>query len=216
MNTISVFAFGQSRGYAGYIRIGSMSVPNAGNSLSSVIPGISSFSSNFTGIGGELEYRAHRTILDAELMILSQGPVNSGVQYAEPFTGAAVLKTGYVIINTRNFLLYPNAGAGFGGVVVNTYQKSGDVKEQLHTIYLIEPVFDLGVSGNVIMYRFKNEAPTGILPVGVRAGYRFAFTSNDWRRANGSDLSHADYSMRGWYVSVALGMGYITGNQNKH
>jgi hypothetical protein len=213
LNAASIIAIGQSRGYAGYIRMGSMSVPDARDVFPKVMPGITGFTSNFTGIGGELEYRSNRTVVDAELMILSHGPVNSGDSYAEPFTGGAVLKAGYVALQTRNFLMYPNAGAGFGAVVVNTYQKSGDVKNKLHSIYLLQPVLDFGLNSNVIVYRFKNQTPTGILPVGVRAGYRLSFASHDWRRTNGVDLSQADYSMRGWYLSVALGMGYITSNE---
>jgi len=215
ISAMSMVAFGQPRGYAGYIRIGSMGVPDARRVLPQLLPGISGFSSNFKGIGGELEFRVERTVFDAELMVLSHGPVNSGDQYAEPFTGGALLKAGYAVINGRNFLMYPNAGAGFGSVVVNTYQKSGNLKKQLHTIYLVQPVFDFGVSGNVIVHRFKNETPTGILPVGLRAGYRFSFASNNWRRVDGADVSPTAYSMHGWYVSVALGMGYVM-NSNKH
>lgn len=213
INAISIFAVGQSRRYAGYIRMGLMNVPDARNVLPELVPGVSGFTSNFTGIGGELEYRNNHTVVDAELMILSHGPVNSGDKYAEPFTGGAILKAGYVALDTRNFWMYPNAGVGFGAVVVNTYQKSGSVKNELHSIYLIQPVIDLGLNSNVIVYRFKNETPTGILPVGVRAGYRLSFASHDWRRTNGVDLSRANYSMRGWYLSLALGMGYITSNQ---
>ena len=213
INAVSLFAFSQSRGYAGYIRMGAMRFPDARNVLPNLIPGITGFTSNFTGIGGELEYRSNHTVVDAELMILSHGPVNSGNKYAEPFTGGAILKSGYVALDTRNFWMYPNAGVGFGAVVVNTYQKSGDAKNELHSIHIIQPVIDLGLNSNVIVYRFRNETPTGILPVGVRAGYRFSFASHDWHRTNGVDLSRADYSMRGWYLSLALGMGYITSNQ---
>ena len=215
-NAVSLFALGQSRSYAAYIRIGSLNVPDARNVFPELVPSVRNFSSNFTGIGGELVYRSNRTLIDAELMILSQGPRNSGDNYAEPFTGAAVLKTGYAVLNSRRLLVYPNAGVGFGATVLNTYQKSGDVKKQLHSIYLIEPVFDLGLSSDVIIYRFKDELPTGALPVGIRCGYRFAITSHNWHRAVGSDLSMAGYSMGGWYFSVALGMGYITSIQNKH
>jgi hypothetical protein len=208
----SAIAFSQSRGYAGYIRLGTMSIHDARSVLPELANGISGFTSSFSGIGGELEYRAKRTVIGAELMILSQGPHNSGADYAEPFTGAAMLKTGYAVVDKKSFIIYPNAGVGFGTVVLNTYQKSGNLKKQLHSIYLIEPVFDLGLSSDVIIYRFKRDMPSGILPVGIRAGYRFAFDSNDWHRTNGSDLSKTNYSITGWYFSVALGIGYITSN----
>ena len=210
VNFISSLSIAQSRGYAGYIRIGTMNVSSARNALPIVVPGIAAFTSTFTGIGGELEYRVNRTVFDAELMMMSHGPVSSGDRYAEPFTGAAMFKTGYVTFYRKNFLVYPNAGVGFGSVLVNTYQKSGDVKKELHTIYLIQPVFDLGLSSNLIVYRFKNDISTGVLPVGARAGYRFSSTSNKWHRVEKLDASSANYSMRGWYVSVALGMGYIS------
>ena len=213
-----VFAFfsicvnGQTRGYAGYIRIASKTMHDARNVLPQIVPGISGFSSNFYGVGGELEYKINRTVFDAELMILSQGPVNSGERFAEPFTGHVIVKAGYDVFNTNNVFIYPNAGVGLGGILVNTYQKTEGVKTGMHTIYLVQPVFDIGLNGDVIIYRFRNEMPTGVLPVGLRAGYRFAFSSDTWRRANGPGVSSADFSTRGWYLSIALGMGYITSN----
>ena len=213
LSACSILAVGQSRGYAGYIRIGTMNVNDAKNVLPQLANGVTNFTSNFSGIGGELEYRVNRTVIDAELMIMSQGARNSGDDYAEPFTGAALLKTCYAFLNRRNLILYPNAGIGFGATVLNTYQKSANIKKQLHSIYLVEPLFDLGVSSNVIIYRFKQAMPTGVLPVGIRAGYRFAIPSHDWHRADGTDLSRAKYSISGWYLSIALGMGYITSNQ---
>lgn len=213
LNVVSLFAVAQSRGYAGYIRMGTMRIPDARNVLPRLVPGITGFTSNFAGVGGELEYRNNHTVVDAELMILSHGPVSSGDRYAEPFTGEAVLKAGHVVIRNKRFWMYPNAGLGFGATVLNTYQKSGDVKNELHSVYLFQPIADLGLNTNVIVYRFKSEAPTGILPVGIRAGYRISFASHAWRRTDGVDLSQADYSIRGWYLSVALGMGYITSNQ---
>ena len=215
INLLSIFALGQTRGYAGYIRIGSMHMPDAQNVMPKIVQGVTGFSSNFYGIDAELEYKINKTVFDAELMILSHGPVNTGDQYAEPFTGNVIARAGYAILNSRNIYVYPNAGLGVGGVVVNTYEKSEGVKRQLHTIYMLQPNFDFGIHGNVIIYRFKEGMPTGILPVGIRAGYRFSFPSNDWQRINESDMSKASFSTSGWHFSIALGMGYITSNQKK-
>jgi hypothetical protein len=213
----SIYAIGQAREYAGYIRIGSMHVPDAKSVLPAVVPGVSGFSPDFYGVGGELEYKMNRTVIDAELMILSHGPVNSGDRYAEPFTGSVMARAGYAVIDDRNIFIYPNAGIGVGGVAVSAYEKSEGVKSQMHTIYMLQPVFDLGVNGSIILYRFKDEMPTGILPVGLRAGYRFSFPSDDWRRINKTGMSSVSYSTRGWYLSIALGMGYIPSSQkNKH
>jgi hypothetical protein len=216
INLLSICVMSQTRGYAGYLRIGSMHMPDAKNVLPEIVTGVTGFSSNFYGIGGELEYKINKTVLNAELMILSHGPVNTGNRYAEPFTGHMMARAGYAILDSRNIFIYPNAGIGVGGVVVNTYEKSEGVKRQLHTIYMMEPIFDFGINGNVIIYRFKDDMPTGILPVGIRAGYRFSFPSDDWRRINGTDMSRASFSTRGWHLSIALGIGYISLIQNKH
>lgn len=189
---------------------------NAKKALEKVVPGIGGFNSNFSGIGGELEYRNGSMVYDAELIVLSQGPVNSGDQFADPFSGDLMFKTGYALVNFPNVVLYPHIGAGAGYTLVNTYIKSGDVKQGLHSIYLIQPVLDLGLSANVIVYRFSEAMPTGILPVGIRTGYRFSGSSDNWRRVDGSSTFKADYSMRGWYVSIALGMGFLTSNQHQH
>ena len=215
INLLATYAVGQSRGYAGYIRIGMMSVPDAEKVLPQIVPGVSGFTQNFYGIGGELEFRSNKRVFDAEFMVLSHGPVNSGDSYAESFTGDVMFKAGYAVFNTRSVFIYPNAGIGLGGALVNTYQKAGGVKTQFHTIYLVQPAFDLGVNANVIVYRFKDETPTGILPVGLRAGYRFAASSDNWHRMTESGSSRASYSTRGWYLSIALGMGYISSNQTK-
>lgn len=216
ISVCAVTTFGQSRGYAGYIRIGTMNVAGAKSALSNVVPAITGFTSNFSGIGGELEYRVNRIVYDAELMILSQGPANSGDSFAEPFTGDLMFKAGYAILNTRSIVLYPNAGLGLSYTLVNTYQKSGGVKQQLHSIYLVQPLADLGLTTNVIVYRFKDDLPTGILPIGVRVGYRFGFSSDNWHRVDDVSTFKADYPIRGWYLSLALGMGYLTANKKNH
>jgi hypothetical protein len=216
VNVVSTYTIAQTRGYAGYIRMGSMHIPDTKNAMSQIVPGINGFTSNFYGIGGELQYRINKVAFGGQVMVLSHGPVNSGDRYAEPFTGDVIVKAGYAVLDTRNVFVYPSAGIGMGYVLVNTYQKSGGNKTQLHTIYLIQPVFDLGLNGDVIAYKFKDEMPTGILPIGLRAGYRFAFASDNWHRINGSGMSNGRFSPSGWYLSLALGMGYITSNLNKH
>lgn len=203
-------AYSQTRGYAGYLRIGTMNMPDAGSKLGLVVPGINNFKNSFYGIGGELEYKARRTILDADIMILSHGVVSSDTHYAEPFTGSLIAKAGYVVFESKTLLLYPFAGGGISSTLLNKYVKSNGTKEQMHTIYIIQPVADIGLSTDVILYRFKNSMPTGTLPVGLRAGYRFATTSDHWKKIKGTDMQRTAFSASGWYISIALGMGYIS------
>ena len=207
--------FSQTNGYAGYLRLGGFSMPDARNVSGQIVPGVEGFKRSFYGIGGELEYKFNRKIIDAELMISSHGPTNFDTQYAEPFAGAVMLKTGYAIIDNKNFFMYPNVGFGISSILINTYTKSGSIKSELHTVYMFQPAMDIGLNANIIVYQFKPSLPSGMLPVGLRAGYRFAASSDNWKRINETGLQKKNFSTRGWYVSIALGMGYSSSVKNK-
>lgn len=208
-----ILSFGvnaQTHGYAGYIRIGMMNVPDAGKTFPNIAPAVGNFKNHFYGIGGELEYKSNKAIADAEVMVLSHGVVSSDIHYAEPFNGSLVAKGGYVVFENSTLTIYPFAGAGISSTLLNRYVKANGVKEQMHTIYLLQAVADVGLSTNVILYRFKNTMPTGILPVGLRAGYRFAGSSDKWKKIDGTGMQRNSFSPRGWYISLALGMGYVS------
>ena len=153
---------------------------------------------------------------DADILLLTQRPVNSGEHFAEQFSGSVVVKTGFVIIETNNIYIYPVVGAGIAGLLVNTYTKRSGTKEQMHSIYMIQPVFDAGVNTDVVIYWFKEKLPSGALPVGLRAGYRFAGTGDNWKRLIEPAMKPRQFSVSGWYVSIALGIGYYkTSNTSK-
>lgn len=209
LNFIAAAAAAQTRGYATYIRIGYMALPDAENVTGRIVNNITGFNQSFFGIGGEMEYKVNKNIIDAELMVMSSGPTSLDSHYEESFTGAIMFKTGYLIAESKNVFIYPSVGAGISSFLMNTYIKTGNEKERLHTIYLIQPAFDLGLNGDIIIDRFKNGLPTGALPVGLRAGYRFAPSSDNWKRIDGAaGMQKNKFSTRGWYVSIALGIGY--------
>jgi hypothetical protein len=148
------------------------------------------------------------------MLLLTQRPVNTGEHYAEQFSGSLVAKTGFVILETKNVYVYPVVGAGIAAFLVNTYNKHSGTKEQMHSIYLIQPVFDAAVNTDVIIYWFKEKMPSGALPVGIRAGYRLAGTSDNWKRLIEPSMKPRPFSIRGWYVSIALGIGYYKSSKS--
>ncbi|MBL7696893.1 MAG: hypothetical protein JNK79_02000 [Chitinophagaceae bacterium] len=148
------------------------------------------------------------------MSIMAHGPVGTGDNYAEPFAGTLIGRGGIVVFETRNLLAYPSVGAGLSGIFVNTYKKKDAAKTELHSIHLVTPSIDFGVNGDVIIYRFRNEPTTGILPVGFRTGYRFSTRSDKWKRLSGSNLTKQLFANSGWYFSIALGIGYYSPGKN--
>lgn len=203
----------QSNGYAGYIRLGAMRLNDSRTTMEKFAPGYRGFKDNFYGIGGEFELKMERYILDGEITLLSHGPVNADSNYAEPFVGAITGKFGYTVFEKGRVTIYPSVGGGVSTLLVNTYTKVTGKKQAFHTTYLVQPTFDIGINANWIVYYFRSTTPTGILPIGIRAGYRFSVTTDNWKRIDGTNLRPVAFSADGYYLSLALGMGYITGKK---
>ena len=199
----------QSKMLSGYIRLGVTTVHDTKIGLQKMT-GINEFGTDFYGAGAELLYKTGKWILDSEIMLHSHGPKNNNERFAEPFIATLVGKAGFALIDEKNLFVYPSAGIGCASFLVSTYNKLNNRKSNLHTVYLFQPVAVVALNADVIIYRFNNTPSTGILPVGIRTGYRFSRNSTKWKGLSGSDLEPEPFSSRSWFFSVALGMGYIT------
>lgn len=207
---------GQSKSYAAYLRLGVVNVENSGTILPAVITNVSGFTNAYYGIGGEFEYKLNSFIVAGDISIMAHGPVNNGDNYAEPFAGTLIGRVGIAVFERRHILVYPSIGGGLSGIFVNTYTKKDAIKTGIHSIHLVTPAIDLGVCSDVIIYRFRSESPTGILPVGFRSGYRFSTQSDNWKRMSGSsNLTKQLFANSGWYFSVALGIGYYSSGKKQ-
>src|SRR5689334_24118422 len=94
----AAMACAQKTGFAAFLRIASMNMPDAKTVSPQIIPDITGFRQDFTGTGGELTFKYNKIIADAEMLLLTQRPVNTGEHYAEQFSGSLVAKTGFVIL----------------------------------------------------------------------------------------------------------------------
>jgi hypothetical protein len=210
LSTICLGVQGQVQSYAAYLRLGMNNINDSRDVLPLVVPEIGGFKKGYYGIGGEFEFISNRIVLDGEISIMTHGPVGNGTRYVEPSTAALIGKTGFTLIENRRVMIYPAFGAGFNSLFLNTYTKKDGLKSDRHFAYLITPTIDMGVHGDVIIYRFRNTPSTGILPVGVRTGYRFTTLSDKWKRTSGTNISRQLFANSGWYFSVALGIGYYS------
>lgn len=210
---ISAASFAQSKLFAGYIRLGMVQIPDSKNILGEMTSYVYPFAKSYYGIGGELSFESRQWVINSELMVHSHGAVNANEKFAEPFLTNLLLKTGYVLVQGKNAFIYPAVGGGFSGLILSTYKKTDGVKVNMHSAYLAQPCLDFSVNSDVIIYRFSDQPSTGILPVGLRVGYRLTGKSDNWKRMEGTEIKNLKFSASGWYLSVALGMGYVKGKK---
>src|SRR5688572_2811229 len=199
----------QSKGFAGFFTIGYNNVSNAGQKLQLMLPGMEKLTNNYYGIGGEAYWKSGKLILGAQAGIYAHGVVSNGEKHAEPFSANGMIKGGYIIIENRDLFIYPTVGGGIAGTVITSYEKNGNLKSALHSIYLISPAIDFAINLDPIIYRFTTRPASGVFISGVRTGYRLSKKSDYWKRVNDQPNQKISFANNGFYASMAFGIGYF-------
>ena len=199
----------QSNGFAGFFTIGYNNVSNAEQKLQPLMLGMKKLTNNYYGIGGEGYWKSGKIILGAQAGVYAHGVVSNGEKHAEPFSANGIIKGGYIVFENRNLFIYPTVGGGIAGTVITSYEKHGNVKSELHSIYLISPAIDLAINLDPIIYRFTTRPATGVFISGLRTGYRLSRKSDHWKRMDDEQTKKISFANNGFYVSMAFGIGYF-------
>ena len=206
----------QSKWYSGYFTIGYQNLSDAGEKLQVMMPGMKKINNSFYGIGAEGSWKNKKIVLAGHAGISSHGAVSEGNSFAEPFIGYGMVKGGYVFFENKNTAIYPSIGGGITSVIVTSYEKNQNIKSNLHSVYLISPALEIGMNIDQVVYRYNNAPSTGMFIAGLRSGYWVSRKSDHWKRT-GNSQNNIALASRGFYVTLALGIGYISyPNKHKH
>ena len=199
----------QSKWYSGYFTMAYRNLSDAGEKFQVMMPGMKKINSAFYGIGAEGSWKKDKIVLTGQAGISWHGAVSEGNSFAEPFIAHGVVKAGYVFFENKNTVIYPAIGGGITSVIITSYEQNQNIKSNLHSIYLISPALEAGMNIDRVVYRYNNSRSTGMFIAGLRSGYWVSRKSDHWKRTGNSQNNIALVS-RGFYVTLALGIGYIS------
>jgi len=198
---------GQTRGIAFFFRAGYSHLNVSEEKMSVMCNPVSSFHKSYYGIGGEAYLRADKNVFGWDAMVSTHGPSSSDSSYAEPFIINSSIKYGFILHDNRNLILYPAIGVGAGLIGITTYSQYGHLKKDINTMYVLNPICELSLNADKMVYTFANGRATGAFLFGIRAGYRFSKSSDDWKKVVRVNNSKEKMSLSGYYLTISLGAG---------
>ncbi len=207
------------RGGSAFVKLGYTGAPRSATTFTKIAPaGISGFTNNYVAIGAEGYFRIGKAILGLEGNVGAQGVYSSGDDYAEPFVGAAHLRFGWVMTGDERYWVYPTLGLGTAAMVLTTYNKvdPDNESENVSNMILLSPSLDLGINADFVVNKVNKERRMyGGFILGIRAGYRISYSSDDWKNDEWEDLDLPTYQNNAFYVTVSIGGGWFVKKEVK-
>ena len=127
--------------------------------------------------------------------------------------GYAFFDLGYAVVNREHLKVFPLIGAGFGGIdiEVNEIDQAGNFSDILgdsktHS-KISKGAFLLNVAlGTDYWFNMKdNETGKGGWMLGIRAGYVFSPTNDDWKLVDEKIAGGPEMGLTGPYLHVIIG-----------
>ncbi|WP_018617481.1 hypothetical protein [Segetibacter koreensis] len=201
----------QIKGGAAFFKTGYLYAPRSSNIFKKIaLGGTPHFNNNYLIMGVEAYYRTGNLILGWDGYSGEQPDYSFATNsYAEPFIGSTHIRLGRIVKENKQYWVYPSIGMGATGIVLATYNKVNG--KSLNTInqILLSPTLDIGINEDIIVTKVNpNEKRYGGLILGIRAGYRTSYSSNNWRNDDWVRLYNKPfYSNNCFYLSVSIGAG---------
>lgn len=138
---------------------------------------------------------------------------------AKSFKG--MFKAGYAVVNNSNFRVFPMIGGGLQSFKMEITRNEDFSPSDIDNSEMTGSEFnfkqrnfvgEFSIGADYIFGKKNDEGSTKGMLLGLRAGYHYAVSNENWQHGGGDVTNAPDFGTQGFYGKVVLGFG---GTSNK-